>query len=154
MNPSEKKEFSNLITKAGNRVARTVGADIVDAYYDDLKDFPLDLIERAISHAYHDRNPEDEFLKTKMVSSIEIENAANRIVEEESQKEHAKCPKCGGLAWIAEKRAIGQLVAHPCECLFNRASEALLARGKSSRDRMNRRHWEAIVRSYEAYQRR
>ena len=150
MNPQEKKDFSNLITKAGAKVARTVTADIVDAYYDDLKDFPLGLIERAISYAYHDRSPEDEFLKTKMVSSIEIEQAANKIVEEDSQKEYAKCPKCDGKAWIVGKRATGQLIAHPCVCLYNRASEMLAANSRSA----NRRHWETIVRSHEAYQRR
>jgi len=154
MDSKEKGDFRKLIQKAGNRVARTVTADIVDAYYDDLKDFPLNLIERAINYAYHDRNPEDDFLKTKMVSSIEIVSAANRIAEEESQKENVRCPKCEGTAWIVEERATGQLVAHPCECLYNRAAEALVAKSQTAQFRKNFRHWETIVKCYEAYQKR
>lgn len=150
----EKKEFSELIQEAGNKVARTVTAGIVDAYYDYLKDFPLDLIERAINQAYHDRDPDDLFLKTQMVTSIEIEQMASRIVEEESRAEHAKCPKCGDRAWIEEERTDGRLVAHPCECLYNRATKALMMKSNSARGRKNFRHWETIVKSYEAYQRR
>lgn len=154
MDSKEKGEFRQLIQKAGNKVARIVTADMVDAYYDYLKDFPLDLIERAINQAYHDRDPDDIFLKTQMITSLEIEQMASRIVEEESQVEHSKCPKCDGRAWIVEERATGQLVAHPCECLFDRASKALLTPNKSARDRINARSWKVIVKSYEAYQKR
>jgi len=154
MNPQEKGDFRKLIQKAGNKVARVVTADIVDAYYDYLKDFPLDLIEKAINQAYRDRDPDDLYLKTQMVTSIEIEQAASMIVEEKSNAEHAKCPKCEGKAWIVEQRATGQLVAHPCECLYNRAAEALVAKSQTAKFRKNFRHWETIVKSYEAYQRR
>ena len=150
MDVNEIEKFSELIKKAGNRVAMTVTDGIVDVYYDDLKDFPLDLIERAISYAYHDRNPEDDFLKTKMVSSLEIENAANRIVEEESQKEHAKCPKCDGLAWIIAERKDGKIIVHPCQCLYNKAIE--MTTNKVQKYRVNNRFREIIIKSYEAHQ--
>ena len=154
MDSKEKAEFRQLIQKAGNKVARTVTADVVDAYYDYLKDFPPDLIEKAINQAYHERDPDDVFLKTQMVTSIEIEQVATRIVEEASNAEHAKCPKCDGIAWIIEKRSDGRLVAHPCECLYNRASEALMGKSKTAQFRKNFRHWETIVKSYEIHQRR
>ena len=154
MGPTEKADFRKLIQKAGNKVARNVTADIVDAYYDYLKDFPLGLIEKAINQAYHERDPDDLFLKTQMVTSIEIEQVASRIVEEESSAEHAKCPKCNGRTWIVEERATGQLIAHPCECLYNRAAEALVAKAQTAKGRKNFRHWETIVKSYEAYQKR
>lgn len=154
MDSKEKGDFRKLIQQAGNKVARVVTADIVDAYYDELKDFPLGLIGRAISYAYHDRSPEDDFLKTKMVSAIEIENAANKIAEEESSAENVKCPKCEGRAWIVEARATGQLVAHPCECLYNRAAEAMAAKAATARGRKNYRIWETIIKSYEAHQKR
>lgn len=154
MNPKEKEDFAELIRKAANKMAKTVRADIVDAYYDYLKDYPLALIERAINQAYRERDPDDIYLRTQMVSSIEIEQAAKAIIEEEGQAERARCSKCGGMAWIVEERKDGRIVAHPCECLYNRASKALVAKGKSGKDRMNSRYWETIVKSYEAYQRR
>ena len=152
MDSKEKAEFRQLIQKAGNKVARTVTADVVDAYYDYLKDFPLGLIERAINQAYHERDPDDLFLKTQMVTSIEIEQVASRIVEEQSSAEHAKCPKCDGMAWIVPKRVDGRLIAHPCECLYARASEALASKSQTAMGRKNSRHWQTIVKSYEAYQ--
>ena len=154
MDSKEKGDFRKLIQKAGNKVARNVTTEIVDAYYDYLKDFPLGLIEKAINQAYHERDPDDLFLKTQMVTSIEIEQVASRIVEEESDVEHVKCPKCGGRAWIVEERATGQLIAHPCECLYNRAAEALASKMLTATGRKNYRHWQTIVKGYEAYQKR
>lgn len=152
--PEEIKAFHILIKRAASKVARTVTAEIVDGYYDYLKDLPLDLIERAINHAYHDRDQEDRYIMTQIVSAIEIEQAASRIVEEQNRAERAKCPKCEGKKWIVEEKKDGPLVAHPCECLYNLASDALVAKGKSAWDRTNRRYWETIARSYEAYQKR
>lgn len=154
MNPKDREDFSELIKKAGNKVARIVTADIVDAYYDYLKDFPLGLIERAINRAYRNRDPEDIFLLTQMVSSLEVEKAAMQIIEEESRAEEARCPKCKGRSWLVEERKNGQLVAHPCECLYNKAAKALMMKSKSVRERKNVRYWGAIARSYEAYQKR
>ena len=71
--PKEKEEFSRLIKKAGAKVAKTVTAEIIDAYCDYLKDYPLDLIERAINQAYRDRDQDDIWLKTQIVTSLEIE---------------------------------------------------------------------------------
>jgi len=157
MNPKDPKEiedFSDLIRKAANKMAKTATADIVDAYYDYLKDYPLALIERAINQAYRDRDPDDLYLRTQMVSSLEIELAAKAILEEEGRAERARCSKCGGMAWIVEERKDGRIVAHPCECLYNRAAKALIAKGKLGRDRRHARYYETIVKSYEAYQRR
>ena len=152
MNFNEKPDFAKLIKKAGAKVAKTTTAEIIDAYYDYLKDFPLDLIERAINQAYRDRDPDDIWLKTQIVTSLEIEQAAKAIITEEGQMEHARCSKCGGMRWIVEERKNGQLVAHPCECLYQMATEAL--KKKNTTARKNHKYLKMIARSYEAYQRR
>ena len=152
--PNEKKAFHVLIKRAASKVSKIATVDIVDGHYDYLKDFPFDLIERAINRAYRNRDPDDIFLLTQMVSALEIEKAAVQIIEEESRAEEAKCPKCKGSSWLVEERKDGQLVAHPCECLYDKASKLLMMKNKSTRDRMNARCWGAIVRSYEAYQKR
>lgn len=152
--PKEKEDFYVLIKRAASKVARTATADIVDGYYDYLKDFPLDLIERAINHAYRNRDPDDIFLLTQMVSSLEIEKAANGIVEEENRTEHAMCPKCEGRMWIIEERKDGRVITHPCECLYDKATKALVMKSSSVMGKKNSRYWKTIVRSYETYQKR
>ena len=152
MNFNEKPEFIKLIKRAASKVAKIATAEIVDGYYDYLKDYPLDLIERAINQAYRDRDPDDLWLKTQMVTSLEIEQAAKSIIEEENRSEQARCSKCGGMRWIVEERADGSIVAHPCECLYKMVTDTL--KKKNTTTNKNRKYMEMIAASYEAYQRR
>ena len=87
-----------------------------------------------------------------MVTSLEIELAAKAIVVEEGRMERAKCSKCEGQRWIVEERKDGQLVAHPCECLYQMATDAL--QKKNTTARKNHKYLKVIANSYEAYQRR
>ncbi|MFH1625607.1 MAG: hypothetical protein ABID54_10720 [Pseudomonadota bacterium] len=163
---NDKPKLQEILDNKATLVGRVIEKADVDAYFDYLQAFPLDLIDKAATQALRDRDPEDVFLKTQMVTAIEIEQAASRIIEVRSEAESGKCPMCGNSRWIAEnvrmkiktkdgtEKEIEKLVAHPCECLYKMAADILRHKSRSHKDRENDHFRDTVIKSYEAYQKR
>jgi len=159
MNFNEKGSFSEIMRKAGMLVSKMISIEEIESRFEYLEDYPIKIIEKAVTYAYDSRDPQDEFLKTQIVTGLEIKNAANEIIETEGKKTGSvsSCKVCHGNGWIAEEvrdasYPKGHLVAHPCQCLYNSVKEELLHKRKFNPERDS---WlQTVVKCHEAYQRR
>jgi len=152
MDFSDKPELKAMLERAGKKVGRSISQEDVEFFYEELKEYPIKTLERAVENAMRDRDPDDAFLHRAMLTVQETKAAAERILEEAPIKGKVGCERCGGMAWIMGGGGSGQPVAWPCECLYNAAKEALGKQGKKGRPSHLDRHRKEIIHAYEYHQ--
>lgn len=130
MNQKDKSAFRKKLERAATAVGRRIGANEVDVFFMDLIEFPLDVVLKAIEKALRDRDPEDMYIITKLLTVNEIRGAARKVMAAPRSK-RSGCEKCEGTTWILpepepppkddsekKKRKRYQEPARRCECWF------------------------------------
>lgn len=130
MDFSDKPELKVMLERANKKVGRSVSQDDIEFFYDELKEYPIKILEKAVENAMRNRDPDDAFLHRAMLTVQETRAAVEKILEETPTKGKVGCERCGGNAWITSEDKLGRLVAWPCVCLYNAAQEALAKKGK------------------------
>ena len=152
MDFSDKPELNTILIRANRKVGRSISQDDVEFFYDELKEYPMKIVEKAIENAMQNRDPDDVFLHRAMLTVQETRAAAEKVLEEAPVKGKVGCERCGGNAWIMGGSGSGQPVAWPCECLSRVAKEALEKKGGKGRESHIDRHRKEIVYAYEYHQ--
>ena len=127
MNFNDRPEFAKKLKEMAKVVGRILHDEDVKAYFNQLEEFPIELITKAMDKALRDRDPTDVFYKNALVTVPEIREAIEDMArpEEGEVGTVAGCQSCAGAGWIMghdkEKRAI----AWPCACLYTVCKERL-----------------------------
>lgn len=149
MNYSDKPELKAILERADKRVGKDINQEDIEFFYNELKDYSLKTLKKAVEKAMRDRDPDDPFLYRTALTVQETRAAAERILEEAPTEGKVGCERCGGNAWITSKDKFGRLVAWPCECLYNVAKKALAKKKRPSHIDIFRRR---IVKAYEYHE--
>lgn len=151
MHFNDKPEFRNKLVELATVVGRTIVGDEIDAYFNQLEEFPIALLTRAMDKALRDRDPTDIFYKNALVTVPEIRVAIDDMArpEEGQVGTVAACQICDTAGWIMgydeEKRAI----AWPCACLYAVCKETL-----DNKPSAANAHRKRIIKAYEYHQRK
>ncbi len=151
MHFNDKPELRKKLVEMGRAVGRNIDTEDANAYFNQLEEFPIDLIARGMDKALRDRDPNDIYLRTTIVTVPEIRAAIEDLAKPEEGQlgTIASCQICHGTAWIMGHDKDKRAIAWPCACLYAVAKEALKTKSKStSRENHNKR----IVRAYEYHQ--
>jgi len=134
MNFSDKPEFRKKLVELATVVGRTITSEEAKAYFNQLEEYPINLLIKAMDKALHDRDPADVFLKTMLVTVPEITTAIEEITKRMPGEESrvSKCKKCAGGGWITWEDRLKRIVARPCECLYEEAKKTIKKKGKPS----------------------
>ena len=147
---NDKVAFKIKMEKTAIKFDRKINDDQCDVYFDDLKDYPIEVVEKAMDQALRDRDPDDMFLIRAMLTIPEIRLAADDLISKNKVTGKLGCEKCGFTkGWIMETTKSGRFVAHPCDCLAEIARDELKRKGRTRADRDNDRHLEDILIAYE-----
>lgn len=129
MNSNEIGTFSKKLAWAASVQSKSVGKTEAENMFEFLVDLPINAVLQGIERALKKRDPDDVFEKSTLLSGVEIRRAAEEIIEAGGSKEKtgpiSGCKPCDGTGWLTNEDEKGRLVAHPCECLYNVAKEAL-----------------------------
>lgn len=123
MNFNDKPAFAEKLKEISRVVGRQIEEADVEAYYNQLDEYPVDLVTRAMDLALKSRDPDDMFTMNMLPTVPEIQAAITALLrpaEEEAKGTVASCPICSGNGWISSGG-----VAWPCKCLYEAAKEAL-----------------------------
>ena len=119
MNFADRADFSKKMTEIATVVGRAIDDDEINAYFNRLTEYPLDLICKAFDRALDDRDNEDIYLATLIPTDGEIRKAISAILTEERDLGATiGCEKCKGTGFILEERKDGSAFAGRCECLL------------------------------------
>lgn len=150
---NDKSEFRNKLVELATVVGRTIAGDDIDAYFNQLEEYPINLIMEAMDKALRDRDPTDIFYKNALVTVPEIRAAIEDMARPEEGKigTVAGCKICNGNGWITGQDKEGRMIAWPCECLYNACKESLEKKGKG-RARFDDAHRKRVIKAYEYHQ--
>lgn len=157
MNLTDLGDFSEALSGSARIVGRTVGEKEMKSMFNFLINYPLKVVLKAMDRALRKRDPEDIFLKTALVTGIEIEQAIEEIIDESIPEgvegKVSRCKICNGNGWLTSEDESKRLVAHPCKCLYEAAQEALRKKKRpgSMEARLDQER-KRIVASYEIYE--
>lgn len=150
----DKPRFAKKMIEMATALGRTVDDYDVDVFFKQLADHGIGVILKGMDRAMRDRDPNDQYLKTMMLTVPEIRAAIDNMAEQQIEEVSAMgaCSICHGSGWMVGKGEAGQMITWPCECLYNAAKKALKKAGRrssmdSSLDYMRAR----IVRVYEGH---
>lgn len=111
----DKAQFYQRLSQAAIKVGRKIGREEADVFFNDLQEYPINVILKAIDKALHDRDPEDRYITTALLTIPEIRGAVRKVLTAPGIKKSG-CDKCSGSTWILEKVKGMQPIAHRCEC--------------------------------------
>lgn len=150
MNFNDRADFAKKLKEMAIVTGRTIDDEDTKAYFNQLEEYPIKLVLKGMDRALRDRDPDDMFLKTVLVTVPEIRAAIEEIMKpSEEESRVSKCKKCNGNGWITSEDKFKRLIARPCECLYETAKEALKKKGKPSHlDAFKKR----IINAYEYHQ--
>lgn len=114
---TDKKPFLEKIVEMASIVGRGLKEEDISAYFNHLKDFPLDVVLKAMHKAYYNRDPKDYFNQRTMVTVAEIRNAADEILMTGASTVTVGCAECNGTGYVLKDKEDGQPMASRCECL-------------------------------------
>jgi len=115
----DRVEFSKKMIEVATVVGRAINDVEINAYFNRLAEYPLDLVCKAFDRALDDRDNEDMYLATLIPTDGEIRKAISAIlVEEGGPDAKIGCEKCKGTGFIMGKRKNGSVFAGRCECLL------------------------------------
>jgi len=149
MDYSDKPELKAMLERAGKKVGKIINQEDVEFFYEELKEYPLKTLEKAIEKAMQDRDPDDVYLHRAALTVQETRAAVERILEEAPAEGKVGCERCGGMVWITSKDKLGRFAAWPCQCLYNVTKEALAKKKRPSHIDAHRRR---IVKAYEHHE--
>ncbi len=150
MNFNDRPEFAKKLKEMAKVVGRILHDEDVKAYFNQLEEFPIELITKAMDKALRDRDPTDVFYKNALVTVPEIREAIEDMarLEEGEVGTVAGCKKCHGGGWTIGQDQQKRTIAWPCSCLYAACKQALGKKGKWSDDAWKKR----IITSYENHQ--
>ena len=150
MNFNDKPVFMRKMEQIARKVDRKLDREQCDVFFDDLKDFSIEVVEKAMDLALRDRDPDDAFLKRAMLTTPEIRRAADELINKKKETGKLGCEKClPTKGWILEVTKAGRVIGHPCDCLANVVRTELNKKSRTRADRMDDRHREDILVAYE-----
>ena len=150
MNFNDKPAFRAKMEMIAKKVDRKLDDEQCDVFFDDLKDYPIEIITKAFDLALRDRDPDDVFLTRAMLTVQEIRRAADELIKDKKVKGKLGCEKClPTKGWILEITKTGRSIGHPCDCLAEVVRAELNRKGRTRADRMDDRHREDILVAYE-----
>lgn len=149
MHFNDKPEFRNKLVELATVVGRTIAGDDVDAYFNQLEEFPINLLTKAMDKALQDRDPSDIFYKNALVTVPEIRTAIEDIARPEEGKTGtvAGCQICGGGGWILGQDKEKKVITWPCSCLYTACKETL-----DNKPSAANAHRKRIIKAYEYHQ--
>jgi len=153
MDFNDKPAFRKKMEQIARKVDRKLDDEQCDIFFDDLKDFPIKIIEEALDQALRDRDPDDPFLTRAMLTIPEIRQAAEELIEKSKDEVTSKlgCLRCEPTkGWILEITKTGRAVAHPCDCLAEIVRAHLKKKNRTKTDREDDKHRKVILDAYEA----
>ena len=150
MHFNDRPELRKKLVELATVVGRTIDSDEADAYFNQLEEFPIDLIIKAMDKALRDRDPEDIFYKNALVTVPEIRTAIDDMAKpkEDQVGTVAGCKICHGSGWRLGQDEKKRTISWPCVCLYSVAKKTLGKKGKWSDDAYRKR----IIRAYEYHQ--
>jgi len=150
MDLKDKPAFRNKMDQIALKLDRKLDEEQYKVYFDDLKSYPIKIIEKAMDQALRDRDPEDVFLRRAMITTPEIRQAAEDLINRKKKAGKVGCEKCKPtLGWITETTKTGRFVAHPCDCLAEIVRSELNRKNRSRADRDYDKYRLGIIAAYE-----
>lgn len=150
MNFNDKPTFMRKMQQIARKVDRKVDDEICDVFFDDLKDFSIEITEQAMDLALRDRDPDDAFLRRAMLTTPEIRQAAEELINKKKETGKLGCEKClPTKGWILETTKTGRAVAHPCDCLAEIVRTELNKKNRTRTSRVDDKSREDILVAYE-----
>ncbi len=122
MNFNEKPQFINELKKMAGQVGQKINMEkesdalMVEGYWENLHEFPLDVIKKAIQNAIRSRDDDPAYYFRAMITVPEIRVEARKLMENDTVRQRSGCDKCGGSTWIMEKVKGKSPISHRCEC--------------------------------------
>lgn len=155
MNFNDKGTFSEKMMEMARVMGPVIDDDDIEAYFNQLLEYPLEIVVKAIDAAMHLRDPEDKFLEKTLITLPEILRAINKISKplEGKISTVVSCKTCQGMGWLTAEDKKGHLIAWPCKCLYNSAKETLDKKHRSSYiAEETRKICKSIVAAYDFHQ--
>jgi len=119
VNFADKVGFSKKMIDVATVVGRAIDDVEINAYFNRLAEYPLELVCKAFDRALDDREHEDIYLATLIPTDGEIQKAISAILAEEGGPGATiGCEKCKGTGFILGERKDGSAFAGRCECLL------------------------------------
>ncbi|MBA7513299.1 hypothetical protein ES705_05314 [subsurface metagenome] len=133
---NDKPAFRIKMQNIARKVDRKLDEEQCDVFFDDLKDYPIRIIEKAMDQALQDRDPDDIFLRRAMITIPEIRQAAEELSKEKRTTSKLGCLRCEPTkGWITETTKDGRFIAHPCDCLAEIVRAHLKRKNRTRADR-------------------
>jgi len=118
MNDTDKSLFLEKMKEIGNTVDRKITPEQVDSYFKHLKDYPIDIVCKAMDKALGERNGDDIYLTRTILTVPEIKQQAEKLAEATREEQKVGCEKCNYTGFILTDRPDAQPIARRCECLL------------------------------------
>ena len=157
MNFYDKVAFSNKMMEMAKVMGPVIDDEDIEAYFNQLGEYSVEIIVKAIDMAIHLRDPDDKFLEKTLITLPEILGAIHKLIKppEGEPGTVASCKACHGMGWIAGEDEKKRLVSWPCKCLYNSAKENVgKKRRPTAATEESQRCAKSIVAAYEYHQRK
>ncbi len=123
MNFNEKPQFVEELKKMARQVSQKINEEkdddalLIEGYWENLHEFPLIVIKKAIQNAIRSRDDDPAYYFRAMITVPEIRVEARSILDGDTTiRKKSGCDKCGGSTWILMKVKGASPIAHRCEC--------------------------------------
>lgn len=119
MKNQDKDQFAKKLYRTARAMDRNLTSDTVDTYFNELKSFPIEVVEKAIDLVMDGKSKTNDLYVQRMMPIIpEIKQEAREIID--TTPIRAGCEKCNWTGYIIEEsKGIGQPTAKRCECFQN-----------------------------------
>jgi len=122
MNFNEKPQFVEELKKMARQVSQKINEEndsdalLIKGYWENLNEFPLDVIKKAIQNAIRSRDDDPAYYFRAMITVPEIRVEARKLLTDDTGRVKSGCEKCSGSTWILMKVKGASPIAHRCEC--------------------------------------
>jgi len=130
MDFEDRKDFANQMVEMAAIVQRPVDDEDIAAYFNHLKEYPLGLVCDAMDKAFRDRDPQDMYMKTLLITVPEIQTAIDEMLAVEHKALKIGCKECNDTGLILKNRKDKSIYAIKCKCLL----AAIAARKKGKKN--------------------
>ena len=157
MNFNEKGTFAEKMMEMARVMGPPIDDNDVDAYFNQLVEYPLEIVVRAIDVSIHIRDPGDKFLQKTLITLPEILGAINKLTEPSKDRVGtvASCKMCQGMGWITGEDKERRLISWPCKCLYESARKTLARKQRpTAATEETRKCCKTIVAAYEYHQKK
>jgi len=118
MNETDRPLFLEKLKEMANTVDRKITPEQIDSYFKHLKDYPIDIVCKAMDKALDDRNADDIYLIRTILTVPEIRQQAENLAKATREENKVGCEKCNYTGFILADRPDAQPIARRCECLL------------------------------------